>query len=126
MREGSRRGGAFSESFRAGSAKPLHSCHGACQLRHACGGDGGIGDLEKETQFHGAGGFAFVYAGLGERQRVFACLEKSYEDRDVFLAFLGILPEFRSLHGDPRFTDLLGRIGLPARPPGAAAGPAAR
>jgi tetratricopeptide (TPR) repeat protein len=82
-----------------------------------------VESLEKETPFHGTAGFAFVYAALADRERAFACLEKSYEERDVFLAFLPILPEFRSLHGDPRFTDLLRRIGLPAHTSAAAAGP---
>jgi hypothetical protein len=78
---------------------------------------------EKETTFHSTSGYAFVYAAPGNREQAFACLEKSYEERDVFLAFLPILPEFRSLHGDPRFTDLLRRIGPPPTHPTAAAGP---
>jgi hypothetical protein len=43
----------------------------------------------------------------------FACLEQAYHNRDVFLVFLHLLPEFRFLQGDPRFTNLLRRIGLP-------------
>jgi serine/threonine protein kinase/tetratricopeptide (TPR) repeat protein len=70
-------------------------------------------ELKKEAPSHAAGGFAFIYAALGDSEQTFACLEKSYQERDVFLVFLRILPEFRHLHGDPRFTDLLHRIGLP-------------
>lgn len=36
-----------------------------------------IESLEKGGPFHGSGGLAFVYAALGDRDRTFACLEKS-------------------------------------------------
>jgi len=50
---------------------------------------------------------------LRDSEQTFACLEKSYEERDVYLTFLPALPEFRHLHGDPRFVAMLRRIGLP-------------
>ena len=67
-------------------------------------------ELKKEAHSHA---LAFIYAVLGDSEQTFACLEKSWQERDVFLVFLRSLPEFRHLHGDPRFTDLLHRIGLP-------------
>jgi tetratricopeptide (TPR) repeat protein len=73
-------------------------------------------ELKKEAASHAVGGFAFLYAALGDSEQTFACLEKSWQERDVFLVFLPILREFRHLHGDPRFTDLLHRIGLPVPP----------
>ena len=56
---------------------------------------------------------AAIYVGLGEFDAAFELLEKGYEARDTWMVFLGMLPQFQSLHGDPRFTDLLRRIGLP-------------
>jgi hypothetical protein len=70
-----------------------------------------MGDLKKDASF--PGGLAFICASLGDREQAFEWLEKSYQEQDAFLVFLPILPEFRSLHGDPRFVDLLRRIGLP-------------
>jgi serine/threonine-protein kinase len=72
-----------------------------------------IEELKKDAPFHAAGCLAFIYAALGDSDQTFAYLEKSYEERTVFLTFLPILPEFRHLHGDPRFADLLHRMGLP-------------
>jgi TolB-like protein/Tfp pilus assembly protein PilF len=71
-----------------------------------------IEELKTDLPPHAAGGLAFVYANLRDSEQTIACLEKSYQERDVYLTFLHILPEFRYLHGGPRFTDLLTRIGL--------------
>jgi TolB-like protein/transposase len=42
----------------------------------------------------------------------FAWLDKAYQDRTYLLIWLKVEPRFDSLHGDPRFQDLLRRIGL--------------
>ncbi|MEJ7578885.1 MAG: tetratricopeptide repeat protein, partial [Pyrinomonadaceae bacterium] len=55
---------------------------------------------------------AMVYNGLGERDEAFAWLEKAYEERDVRLTFLKVDPKWDSFRPDPRFADLLRRIGL--------------
>jgi serine/threonine protein kinase/tetratricopeptide (TPR) repeat protein len=58
--------------------------------------------------------FAAIYAGLGEKDQAFACLEKAYEQRDTKLVTRGNLnPLLDPLRSDPRFADLLRRIGLP-------------
>jgi tetratricopeptide (TPR) repeat protein len=56
---------------------------------------------------------AIVYAGLGEKDHAYQWLEKAYQDRDESLLLLKVDPAFDSLHSDPRFKSLLGRIGLP-------------
>lgn len=48
-------------------------------------------------------------------------LEKVYADRQLGILTLGIEPEFDGLHQEPRFQDLLKRIGLP--PPAGASTP---
>lgn len=57
--------------------------------------------------------FALIYAGLGEKDKAFAQLEKAYEEHSQALTDLKADPMFDSLRSDPRFTDLLRRIGLP-------------
>lgn len=56
---------------------------------------------------------AIIYAGLGEKDLAFTWLERAYEDRTTWLAFLKVEPAFDNLRADPRFRDLLGRVGLP-------------
>ncbi|HYL83899.1 MAG TPA: tetratricopeptide repeat protein [Candidatus Angelobacter sp.] len=56
---------------------------------------------------------AVVYASLGENDQAFAWLEKAYQHRDGGLILFNVVPEFESLHVDPRFDDLAQRVGLP-------------
>jgi len=58
-------------------------------------------------------GFARVYAGLGDKEQAFAWLNKAYEERSSGLYLLKVDPIWDPLRSDPRFSDLLRRIGLP-------------
>jgi len=55
---------------------------------------------------------AEVYAGLGESDRAFEWLNKAYEQRDYQLTWLKLDPMVDSLRADPRFQDLLRRVGF--------------
>jgi len=55
---------------------------------------------------------AMVYAGLGEQDKTFDWLEKAYEDREGRMTILKSVPEFDSLHSDPRYADMVRRVGL--------------
>jgi len=55
---------------------------------------------------------AVVYAGLDDKDQAFAWLEKAYADRSNFLAVLRLEPMLDSLKSDPRWNDLLKRMGL--------------
>jgi TolB-like protein/Flp pilus assembly protein TadD len=55
---------------------------------------------------------AAVYAGLGEKDQAFAWLERDFQARTGLLIFITTLPEYDNFRDDPRYTDLLRRIGL--------------
>ena len=55
---------------------------------------------------------ALAYVGLGETDRAFEWLEKSYAERDVWLRCAWWNPMFAGVRDDPRMTDLLRRMGL--------------
>ena len=58
-------------------------------------------------------GLAIAYAHLGENDRAFEQLEQCYGIREFGLLTLKNNPDFDPLRSDPRFQDLLRRIGLP-------------
>jgi TolB-like protein/DNA-binding winged helix-turn-helix (wHTH) protein/Tfp pilus assembly protein PilF len=55
---------------------------------------------------------ALVHAGLGERDAVFASLDRAYEARDVHLVFLPVDPRWDAYRSDPRFRALVERCGF--------------
>jgi len=56
---------------------------------------------------------AGIYAGLGDKDEAFRLLEKGYEERSVTMPWLAIDIYWYGMHSDPRYADLLSRMGLP-------------
>jgi hypothetical protein len=52
---------------------------------------------------------------LGDTRQAFEFLERAYSDREPLLIMLNVQPEFDSLRADPRFSDLVRRVGIPSR-----------
>ena len=55
---------------------------------------------------------AITYAALGDKDGAFAELEKAYQNRDWFLQRLKVDPYMDPLRDDPRFDEMVKRIGL--------------
>jgi TolB-like protein/Tfp pilus assembly protein PilF len=70
-----------------------------------------LNDLLKQPD-----GFSFLiaelYAGLGESDQAFAWLNKACDEHNLQIVSLKVLPTLDSLRRDPRFADLLRRVGL--------------
>jgi serine/threonine-protein kinase len=58
---------------------------------------------------------AIVHLALGDRNRAFASLERAYKDRADDLIYLNVEPRLDPIRSDPRFTDLVRRMGLARR-----------
>jgi TolB-like protein/tetratricopeptide (TPR) repeat protein len=73
-----------------------------------------IAQLEEHVQKNGVGRYeiALVYAGLGKKQEAFKSLEEAFTAHDVGLLYLKIDPCLDPLRSDPRFDDLVRRVGL--------------
>lgn len=55
---------------------------------------------------------AAIYAGLGDRDQAMKWLEKAYGERTEYLIYLKVEPMADPLRSDPRFRDLVRRMGL--------------
>ena len=58
-------------------------------------------------------GVALVHAGLGQNNAAFQCLNKAFDERSHWLVWLRLDPRWNGLRSDPRFSELVRRIGFP-------------
>jgi hypothetical protein len=56
---------------------------------------------------------AMTQMALGDRDQTFQLLDRCYEERSPWLTWLKSDPALDPLRSDPRFADLLRRMGLP-------------
>jgi tetratricopeptide (TPR) repeat protein len=73
-----------------------------------------IGELEEKFAHQQADGrdVAVAYAGLDDKDQVFAWLEKAFQYRSFFLASLKLEPLLYPQQSDPRWSNLQRRVGL--------------
>ncbi len=94
-------------------------------LIHACGqasrdaeARGYLRELKKmqERRFVSPYFFALAYAGCDQKNLAFEWFEKALDDRSGWLANLNVEPGLDAIRSDPRFQDLVRRVGLPSQP----------
>lgn len=72
-----------------------------------------LAELEKQPDYIIPFTVAGIYAALGEKEKAFALLEKAYEQRSGLMVQLKVMPLFDSLRDDPRYQELLEKVGFP-------------
>jgi len=60
---------------------------------------------------------AAIYAGLADKDEAFRLLEKGYEEHSASMPYLAVDPWWYGMRSDPRYADLLRRVGLPQTSP---------
>ena len=69
--------------------------------------------IEKSRQqYVAADSIAAVYVALGDKEEAFRWLERAFDEHSAPMFYLACHPQFRSLRSDPRFADLLRRMGV--------------
>jgi TolB-like protein len=76
--------------------------------------DAALADLMAKAREGFAYQIAEVYAVRGEKDKAFEWLQISFDDRDAGMLGLLVDPLLRGLHDDPRYKNLLAKLGLPA------------
>jgi hypothetical protein len=67
---------------------------------------------ESKRELSTAFDMAEIFAQLGEKDQALAWLERAYEERYHMMMYLKVAPNLDPLRSDPRFADLLRRVGL--------------
>ena len=55
---------------------------------------------------------ATIYAGLGEHEQAFAWLDEAFNNHSGRLFLLNVEPHWNGFRSDPRFADLIYRLGI--------------
>src|SRR5687767_7351808 len=85
-------------------AKSGRQAEARCELE-------GLGELSQQhcvSPYH----TAMDYNGLDEREKSLAWLERGFRQKEPRMVFLKAEPKWNNLHDEPRFQDLLRRVGL--------------
>jgi TolB-like protein/DNA-binding winged helix-turn-helix (wHTH) protein/Tfp pilus assembly protein PilF len=72
-----------------------------------------LGKLNTTKEYVSPAELAGLYATLGDKEGAIALLEKAYAAHDLQMQYLKVEPHYDSLRPDPRFQDLIRRVGLP-------------
>ena len=59
-----------------------------------------------------AAAFVNAYLGLGDKEQAFAWMERAYQEQSMILQYLKVHPFFDPVRDDPRFKNLVRRVGL--------------
>jgi len=68
---------------------------------------------QRKTGYFSAYEIAAMYADLGDKDKAFQWLDTAYQERDWLLMGLTADYPFDSLRSDPRFAELVKKVGLP-------------
>jgi len=69
--------------------------------------------LETTKEYVSPGELAVLYVGLGDKEQALSALERAYTAHDLQMQFLGIDPHVDPLRSEPRFKELIRKVGLP-------------
>jgi eukaryotic-like serine/threonine-protein kinase len=71
-----------------------------------------LDEAKKRDKYFPAYDIALIYVGLGQKDSAFEWLDKAVEERSPWLIHLTVDPRFDPIRLDPRFKNLIQRIGL--------------
>jgi TolB-like protein/DNA-binding winged helix-turn-helix (wHTH) protein/Tfp pilus assembly protein PilF len=107
------------DEFRESISLDPHMTNSWCYLGHALAQSGQreealrvLDHLETTRDYVSPAELAVLYVGLGDPDRAIAALERSFAAHDLQMQYLNVEWRLEPLRSDPRFQDLLRRVGL--------------
>lgn len=71
-----------------------------------------LNKIKSSKEYVSPGELAALYAGLGDKENAFAMLEKAFNERDLQMQYILVEPHYDPLRSDPRYAELIRRVGL--------------
>jgi len=72
-----------------------------------------LNKLKASKEYVSPAVLAILHVGQGDKEAAFGSLERAYSEHDLSLRTLKVDPRYDSLRSDPRFKDLVRKVGLP-------------
>jgi len=69
--------------------------------------------VDPEIELYGSLDIAWTYLNLGSTKDALDWLDKAFVQRPYGLVYLAVDPVWAPLHGEPRYQELVRKIGLP-------------
>jgi serine/threonine protein kinase/Tfp pilus assembly protein PilF len=116
--------GMFQEALSAAQKSQFNIPMKSASIAHMFARSGNSGAAQRiledllataKTKYVSAYDIAVVYAGLDNQDQAFEWLNKGYQEHCGFMVYMNSDPRLQPLRGDPRFGDLLRRMGFPNR-----------
>jgi tetratricopeptide (TPR) repeat protein len=107
----------YEEGLRIGGASTSTDCYLGLALAKA--GRRGEAEailkrLETTKEYVSPAELATLYIGLDQKEQALSALERAYAEHDVQMQFLGVAPFYDPLRTEPRFQELIRKVGLPS------------
>ena len=104
---------ARNRSGRADEAEAFAEGYRKAKLKGACTAAITLIKSRSQKEYVSPYEIALLYGAMEDREQAFAWLEKAYQDHSARLEYIKQEDVFEPLHSDPRYGDLLRRMGLP-------------
>ena len=104
---------ALKKSGRANEAEVFESGYRKGKLKGACTGSIEFLKNKLRTEYISPYDIASLYAAMDDRDHTFEWLEKAYAEHSGRMEYIKAEGFFEPFHSDPRYIDMLKRMGLP-------------
>jgi Tfp pilus assembly protein PilF len=105
----------YREAIRLGRENTSDQCYLGAALAKAgqrAEAEAILKQLETTKEYLSPAELAALYVGLGDKEKALAALERAYAAHDLQLQFLSVEPHYDSLRAEPRFQELIRKVGL--------------
>ncbi len=106
----------YEEAIRVGGASTSIDCYLGIALAKAgrrSEAEAILKRLETTKEYVSPVELAVLYVGMDKKEEALAALERAYAAHDIQMQFLGIDPFLDSLRSEPRFKEIIRKVGLP-------------